>query len=392
MAKQEERQQGGPLAVVAEVTDFGVLETQTRAEVDLQITTAHRYPRSIGRARQRVLELATASAEIAEDCFYTVPRAGELITGESVRLAEIVASAYGNLRFGARVTAVDVEHVTAQGACHDLETNIAVSVEVKRRIVDKYGRRYSPDMIAVTANAACSIALRNALFKVVPKALFAEEFAEIKKVSAGDEKTMKARLTALVDWFAKREPPVKAAALCTAVAKKTLDDLTLEDLATLRDVANAIKSGEISVAEAFPAEKASEAKAGAKKTRTRQLEEQLARKAEGDAKAQAEVQAAEPQESAPFEAQQPAETPASTPSPEPPAAPPADIVRMLPLEEWVLTRGAKYMQVGVVETANATYEVLVSQVDQKLECRCPAGQKGRCEHLQVVEKALKEEE
>lgn len=55
--------------------------------------------------------------------------------------------------------------MTAQGVFHDLERNVAITYEVRRRIVDKNGRRYKPDMIGVTANAACSIALRNAILR-----------------------------------------------------------------------------------------------------------------------------------------------------------------------------------------------------------------------------------
>ncbi|MFN8826683.1 MAG: hypothetical protein ACK501_17070, partial [Planctomycetota bacterium] len=41
-----------------------------------------------------------------------------------------------------------------------------------RRITGKNGRRYSSDMIGVTGNAACSIALRNAVFRGIPRAFW----------------------------------------------------------------------------------------------------------------------------------------------------------------------------------------------------------------------------
>ena len=47
--------------------------------------------------------MATIDAEVAGSCFYKLSRGGKTIEGPSVRLAEIVASAWGNLKFGARI-------------------------------------------------------------------------------------------------------------------------------------------------------------------------------------------------------------------------------------------------------------------------------------------------
>jgi hypothetical protein len=59
--------------------------------------------------------------------------------------------------------------VTAQGVCHDLQSNTFIAYEVRRRITGKGDRKYSDDMIGVTGNAASSIALRNAILKIIPK-------------------------------------------------------------------------------------------------------------------------------------------------------------------------------------------------------------------------------
>jgi len=238
-----------PEVVELEVAPAPVLEAQTRAEIDIQIATAKRYPRQLSRARERVLEMATATQETAEACFYALPRGGQIITGPSARLAEIVASAYGNVRAGARIVAIEERYVTAQGVCHDLERNVFASTEVKRRIVDVYGKRYNDDMIMVTSNAACAIALRNAVFKVIPMSLFAAELAKIRRVAAGDERTMKERLAALVEWYA--EQGVSEEQLCAQVGRRSIEDFTLEDVALLRDIANAIKDDALKPQEVF---------------------------------------------------------------------------------------------------------------------------------------------
>ena len=78
--------------------------TLTKAELDQQIATAHNWPRSPARARDMMISLATLDKEMAEECIYSIPRGGKQIRGPSIRYAEIVLSAWGNVRCAARVT------------------------------------------------------------------------------------------------------------------------------------------------------------------------------------------------------------------------------------------------------------------------------------------------
>ena len=114
----------------------------SRSEIDQQITTARAMPRSIKRAMDNILTLATLDAESAEECIYALPRGGKPIKGPSVRLAEIISSQWGNCRVGARVVHVDrfEKYIEAEGVFHDLETNTATTARVRRRISDKQGR------------------------------------------------------------------------------------------------------------------------------------------------------------------------------------------------------------------------------------------------------------
>ena len=164
---------------IAPAEDSGQLEhvapdalaVMERASIDSQVSTAKKYPRSLSMVKAKMLSFATLDQETAAGCFFTLParKAGDKpIQGPSIRMAEIALATYQNLRAGARVIADDGKVITAQGVCHDLENNVCISVEVKRRVTTREGRRYSDDMVVMTGNAACSIALRNATFRVVP--------------------------------------------------------------------------------------------------------------------------------------------------------------------------------------------------------------------------------
>ena len=134
--------------------DVAVLSAVSKAELDQQITTARAFPRSLKSFVTECREMACLNEKVASECFYIMPRDGKNIEGPSVRLGEIVQSAWGNCQSGARVVEEGQDFITAQGVFYDLQRNVKITMEVRRRITDKKGRRYSQDMVNVTGNAA----------------------------------------------------------------------------------------------------------------------------------------------------------------------------------------------------------------------------------------------
>lgn len=246
-------------------TDLMQVETQpiaiaelNRSEIDMQVATAKKYPRSLEKFRQDALSMATIDKETAASCFYKLKRTSKdgdssFIEGPSVRLAEIVASAWGNLRFGARIISEDNRFVTAQGIAYDLERNVSNSIEVSRRITNKSGQRFSDDMIAVTKNAACSIALRNAIFKTVPFTYAKQIFEQAKKTAIGDVKTIAERRAQMVGAFQKMR--VTQEQLLDFCEKPSIEDLGLAEIENLIGVYQAIKDGDATIEEQFKTKK-----------------------------------------------------------------------------------------------------------------------------------------
>ena len=195
--------------------------------------------------------------ETAENCFYTLPRGGKNIQGPSVRLAEIAVSCYGNLRAGSRIidtiSTGDSPHVVIQAVCHDLEKNVAVTVEKRRRIVGKKskGGAIDEDDINLAANAGAAIAFRDAVFKVVPGALIKPIFEQAKQVAIGDAKTLSERRQRAMDSFAKMG--VGKDKVLAVLEKKSIEDIDLPDLEVLFGLHTAIKDGQTSIDEAFTA-------------------------------------------------------------------------------------------------------------------------------------------
>lgn len=227
------------------------LDRAERANIDIQVSTAKQYPRSISRCANNAVAIATMDKETAQSCGYALPRGGKPITGPSVHLAKIIAQQYGNLRAEAKVVEITDRQVVSRGTAWDLETNYAVAFEVRRSIVGRNGNRFTDDMITVTGNAANSIAYRNAIFGVVPKSILDKAYKAAQHLITGDlsdeEKLIKRRDGAIkhfVDTYAITEEEVIK--LC---GKYTVNQIQADEIALLLGFAQSLKDGDTTVEE-----------------------------------------------------------------------------------------------------------------------------------------------
>ena len=227
------------------------LDRAERANIDIQVSTAKQYPRSISRCANNAVALVTMDKDTAQSCGYALPRGGKPITGPSVHLAKIIAQQYGNLRAEAKVVEITDKHVVSRGTAWDLENNYAVSFEVRRSIVGKNGNRFSDDMITVTGNAANSIAYRNAIFGIVPKSITDRAYKAAQHLITGDlsdeEKLIKRRDGAIkhfTDTYGITEEEVIK--LC---GKHTVNQIQADEIALLLGFAQSLKDGDTTVEE-----------------------------------------------------------------------------------------------------------------------------------------------
>lgn len=239
---------------VVRIEKAEMLQAVNRAEVDIQISTAKQYPRDLPQVLNRIATYAMMDRETAEDCFYVLRRQGRdgsasVIEGLSVRMAEIIASSWGNLRIQTRIVGNDGKMITAQAMCHDLETNVAVCKEVSRSIAYKNGATYSQDMQIVTGNAAASIAFRNAVLSVIPKAVTKNIINQVKQVALGQSIDLEQSRQNVIAYFAKIG--VTKEQILHYLGKNAVEEIDQQSIYELRATANAIKEGTTSVQETF---------------------------------------------------------------------------------------------------------------------------------------------
>ena len=245
------------IPMTPEVVNGSTIERLERANIDIQIATAHAYPRSMEVFKRRATEMATLDEETAASCIYKRPVGRDdggggqkIVEGESVRLAEIVAACYGNIRAAAMVIEMTPRYVKARGMAHDLETNNAVSSEVVESTVNKRGEPYSERQRAVIAKVATAKARRDAIFQIVPKALCKSIREAARKVAIGDAATLADRRGKAMEWV--RGLNIDLSRVYSVLGVKGEADIGLEQLETLTGLRTAIRDGDTSVDEAFP--------------------------------------------------------------------------------------------------------------------------------------------
>lgn len=244
-----------------EVLQPSVIQSLERAMIDTQVATAHQYPRSLATFQKRALDMATLDEETAESCIYVRPVGKEynqttgkweekFAEGPSVRLAEIVGACYGNLRVAARIIEQTERYVKCEGVAHDLEMNIAWKSEVVESTVTKKGEPYSERTRALAAKGALSKAARDALFKVVPRALCKRIYDRCKGIATGEGKPLDTRRAKVRAWLTNIKVSDERA--FSALGVKGWEEVGEDQLVTLTGLKTGITDKELSIEEAFP--------------------------------------------------------------------------------------------------------------------------------------------
>jgi hypothetical protein len=259
---------GEPEVIEAEVVEAATavvptrsLEIFTKAELDAGAAFAlinRRPPFSV--ITQELISMTTFNAQVAAESIYTLKRKGrepngqyktKAIMGASIRFAEDLVYAYRNVRVASRAVSNDGRVVVSQGVCIDLERGTHVSTETQRSILTKNGYPFSADMQVVATNANNSIAVRNAILRCVPRAIWIPAYEACMNVVKGDQATLVTRRTDMLKAYAGIG--VVEEQILRSLERESVTDIDLDDIATLAGYWTAIKDGQISAQEAFQA-------------------------------------------------------------------------------------------------------------------------------------------
>lgn len=211
------------------------------AEAQGKIAVAKKFRRNLAESTVEFLD-ACKSPEFAGKAFYSVPNRG---SGESIRFAEEAARCYGNFEFGHRELSRSEGKSEVEVYAWDVERNnfSRRQITVMHVLDTKNGPKALRDQADIDnkiANVA-SKQVRSRILALLPKALVAAGITECKKTLAGgNEKPVSQRIIDMTVAFSK--VGVTSAMLETHLGHK-LDQTTIDELADLAGIFNAIKDG-----------------------------------------------------------------------------------------------------------------------------------------------------
>lgn len=222
------------------------------AEVQAKLMIAKSMPRDPVAAWEKVMK-ACSLPGMAEAAFYSYKRGGQEVTGPSIRLAEALASAWGNIDYGMRELSNKDGVTELEAYAWDLETNTLTTqrftVHHKRDTKSGgYALTDQRDIYELGANMGAR-RMRARILAVLPADIVkaAEEKCR-QTLSGGSGVPISERVKGMLTKFAPFGIAQKH--IETRLGKK-LVDIMPDDIVLLIGIYNSIKDGNISASEAF---------------------------------------------------------------------------------------------------------------------------------------------
>ncbi len=231
------------------------------AEAQGKLVIAKRFPRDEVAAYAKAME-ACQRPSMAAKAFYSFPRAGQTVSGPTIRFAEELARCWGNIDYGIKELSQDDGKSEMQAYAWDLETN-AQSVQNftnphQREKTDRKTRTTvmenltsQRDIYENNANMATR-RLRSRILAILPSWFVEDAIEECKKTLAGQNDTpLIDRVKKMVMQFAKLG--VTQDQIERRLGKK-VENMNADDFTDFIGIFNAIKQGESKIADWFGAE------------------------------------------------------------------------------------------------------------------------------------------
>jgi len=218
-------------------------EARAVAEVQAAYVIAKKFPRNEHQAYMKILE-ACKRPFLAEHAMYTYPKGGQLVSGPSIRMAEVLAQSWGNIDCGIRELSQSNGVSVAEAYCIDLETNMrSVKIFHVPHVRDtKKGRQKltdARDIYEMVANQG-SRRLRACILAVLPIDVQEAAVAQVKKTLETGELPMADRIRLMIQKF--DEVGVKVEHLEKRLGHK-LDATIPQEIVTLQGIYKSIKDG-----------------------------------------------------------------------------------------------------------------------------------------------------
>ena len=235
-----------------DTTALAVATTRAAEEVKARMVIAKRFPRDEATSFARIMK-ACQRVSLAERAEYQYPRGGQTVRGPSIRLAEVLARAWGNVDAGfAELEQRDGESVV-EAFAWDLETNTRIVrtftvAHIRSTKRGNYKLDDPRDIYEMVANQA-QRRVRACILGIIPGDVIDAAVDRCQKTLAGSSKEpLSDRVRVMVAAFS--EFGVSPEMISARLGHK-LEVVTEGQLAELRRVYTSIRDGVSDAAQWF---------------------------------------------------------------------------------------------------------------------------------------------
>lgn len=217
--------------------------TRSMAEVQAAVFMAKQFPRDPQQAYENVLK-ACQRPGLANRAIYEYARGGTNISGPSIRLAEAIASEWGNINYGFIELDRTKRYTVAQAYAWNLETNVkairTVTVPHERHTRNEVTVLTDPrDIYELVANNMAR-RLRACILEVIPGDVVDDAIEECIKTQRAHADTSQEGIKKLVDAF-ERFGVTKAD--IEAYIQRSISAITAGNVVKLRSIYQSLADG-----------------------------------------------------------------------------------------------------------------------------------------------------
>jgi hypothetical protein len=232
-----------PTAASEETGLMGATEARAVAEVQSAYIIAKKFPRNQHESFMAIID-SCKRPFLAEHAMYAYPRGNQLVTGPSIRLAEVLAQSWGNLDIGVREISQSNGVSVAEAYAIDLQTNTRVVkiFHVPHVRDTKKGRQKltdARDIYEMVANQG-SRRLRACILGIIPGDVVEAAVNQCKKTLETGEVPLADRVRMMVAKF--DELGVKVEHLEKRLGHN-LAAIIPQEIVTLQGIFKSIKDG-----------------------------------------------------------------------------------------------------------------------------------------------------
>ncbi len=249
---------------VAEAESTNAVQKQEQeraiAETKAAIMLAKQFPRDEAQATNRII-MACCRPTLAERAVYSYPKGGQEVTGASIRLAEAIAQAWGNIQFGIRELDQRDGISTVEAFAWDVENNTRQTkvFQVSHKRHTKKGAYMITDpreIYEMVANQGAR-RMRNCILGLIPGDVVEAAVNQADRTLTTKVEITQERIAKMIETF--ESMGVSKEAIKLKIGRNVDATMPPAVFANLGKICNSIREGYATAAEHFDLASAEEA-------------------------------------------------------------------------------------------------------------------------------------